>query len=486
MSKDRKTETEQGTNGSMLRTLSLPDNLSTLPNIPTPIKPPTPTTYFTPKNTPPSNESTPMHSARTSPETSPSTSDEEKDRNRRPLERTASSENLEDELRAARTSTWFETFLNYSDEKDRMGRFFRSFFDKLADKEVSFVSKDGRIHVLDEGSGEGKLLRKFVKAIGYHYEYERDDHGTALTDPNNPKKFIVASKAQREEQPRVTVHGVELDPKFAKRNQDKLSEITGKDAFKDFELQGNIVQGDCFNEEVVWNALKNTTGTNGANLILASNIGYYTPDKNQQNFIDLLKTKLNNKQNAIIIAMHEAKDAQTGSFCRKYGSVVDIDVVKNIHNAAYGAGLDAIEIPLEAALRFPNMTSQIWLAIESAAAGLDVSGKDINPKDLQDARNLIEFVIQRPLESLHREGRVREYLDDLRTHLNAQNNQLIIKSTFQIIPSENMQQNKQVGELRKIAVELEKEFSPSVSTSPRSVSPVRTPSPKEQQYSLSH
>ncbi|MCD6034691.1 MAG: hypothetical protein K0R63_432 [Rickettsiales bacterium] len=363
-----------------------------------------------------------------------------------------------------RTSSWFATFLGHTDEKKSMHKnFFEPFFSKLKKEKIFGTNVKEPFTVFDVGCGEGKLSRKVAKAI--HTSLGVDN--ILYTAIDYDEKFVNLAN--------LTLKDIS-STKRAKNPDAKEPFETRKDTkYSDLTLIPTIHQGSCFVETDIDKISRSNQGKPiAADLVLASNIAYYAP--NQEDFIRLLTKNLST--NGFIVLMHEAENADPNKLRKKYGAKVDTNTPGNLTTAGYTKKLEVLTIPFESHLNFPASTTKSLHLLKTLAEGYDIP----NP-EIIETKKLLEFIVQRPLESINKEPspnrtkkdpvrtRLDDYLDEVKGLLVSQNSALVIRSTFQIIPSPQMSADK-VGILRHICGEMTKDLKPSTHLTPQKATPV--------------
>ena len=185
------------------------------------------------------------------------------------------------------------------------------------------------------------------------------------------------------------------------------------------QIPSSFVSGDCFNEEI-----QEELGS--ADIVLVSHVAYYTKDLHR--FISSYCAKL--KENGLAIFVHNVRDSDTGSLREKYGADLTLDVTASIEILVNKLEMKAVTY--QSHLRFPENMEEYWESLRKISLGEKFSP---NCKETTEAKYLLEFVVQQPLETLQKRGLLDEYLAEVKDKLTKQDNCIYLRSRMQIVNS---------------------------------------------------
>lgn len=315
---------------------------------------------------------------------------------------TVQSENLEQlerKVEAERTSSWFKTFVENTNEKKIINSVVQNFFEKLRNETISI-----KPNILDIGCGDGTLSLAVSESLKGHY-------------------------------PNLTYFAIDYDPNFAHLTRNKLD---------DNHIPNYVIQGNCFSDDL--NKLPN-----GMGLIIASNVAYYTQDI--PGFVGKVMSKLDDY--GISIFIHESPTADLNILRHKYGARVETSATENIATSLKNNNNLYEVINIESKLRFPDNMNELWEELGKSNY-YDTSNTKL--PNFDKAKNLLEFVIQRPLESLQAQGLLKKYFSEVRELLDNQDNNLIVRSAMQVSAHSFALGHYQ--KLSSIVEQVNKEFIP--------------------------
>lgn len=187
-------------------------------------------------------------------------------------------------------------------------------------------------------------------------------------------------------------------------------------------IQATCIQGNCFEEEGQQQLPDN------ADVVLLSHVAYYTPDLNgfAKTYVGKLGT------DGIAIFIHDAPDSDINQLRTKYQASVSLNTAAGIEDALTSSGVHAYSY--QTLLQFPNTMHHLWDTLKHVS--YDKKTETHIPR-FQEAKHLLEFVVQQSLESLQEKGLLGEYLDDVKGKLETQNNCLHIRSRMHIVLSQD-------------------------------------------------
>jgi hypothetical protein len=237
--------------------------------------------------------------------------------------------------------------------------------------------------------------------------------------------------------------GIDLDPKFVTQTQEALGDTDIENPY--------IIAGDCFAKDI--DKLPNNAG-----LVVASNIAYYA--KNINLFVDNLLRKTS--EDGIAVFLHESALADPNVLRAKYKSPVETSTVDSIAKALRYRKVSHTTIQLTSVISFPENITELWdeLAICSEYSAFK------NLQNYQEAKALLEFIVQVPLESLKAQEKLGEYLKDIQALMNKQNGKLILRTDIQIATSKEKDKDINFSVLLQTAKEVEAEFRPKPTIHP--------------------
>jgi precorrin-6B methylase 2 len=315
------------------------------------------------------------------------------------------------------TSTWFDTFVQHTNQKEETARLFYSLFTKLRRKDYPLDK------VLDIGCGNGSLSAKIV---------------SILTQLN----------------PLASYEAIEYDIKYVRWVLQALKETHIE--------RHKIVLGNCFGKDI-------KELSNDANIIIVSNVAYYAKDISS--FCEEVIKKLK-KENSLVVFIHESSSSDMNTLRSKYGAKVQTDTVNEIEKYLRDQKVEYYNFTIESELEFPLKSIEHIksLAYECKLAGVTTNG-------LNDIQMLVEFVVQTPLFYLRGKvdrgsvgkkelgDKLNDYLTEIIDLLSKQNMTLRIKSEVQIATlSKSVEAFKEA--MGEICNELKDEYGPKANEFP--------------------
>ncbi len=301
-------------------------------------------------------------------------------------------------LKNQRAKEWFETFLKYTDEKDITSAIYFNFIKNLVDNNRLSEST-----ILDVGCGDGILSSSITKgfskattSLEYHcleYDFSRIESFKSIMDNNGIKAYAT--------------------------------------------------QGSCFSKDL-------DAMPYDADLIVASHIAYYAVDIPL--FIDNLIEHGN--KNSILLLNHESSNSVPNMLRKYYNSTVNTEVANGIKE--YGIGQEELvfhEAKMKAKIIFPEYIHSLLRHMAddphsfmegNALSSLCFNDSSYKGENIHEMKMLLEFAVQRPLETLVNEGLLNAYLSDITTILSANNNTVPVSSELQIISFKDSDYNEQI------------------------------------------
>lgn len=285
----------------------------------------------------------------------------------------------------------FAAFLKHTNQKAITAHILESLLLQLKDK-TAILSEDA-LSVLDVGCGEGTLAKQVVQAL--RKAYDGNIHYTGL-DYNT--SFVEKFEAALSVFPSVIV--------------------TAK-------------QADAFSAEPFDIA--------SANIALASHMIYHsylpgdaeTSHDKAQCFVTNIIGAL--KRDSVALMIHEAGNSDMRKLGTTYGSPLMPDAPATIGAIGKKEGVTLMTIPFDAELRFPTLKDKYWNLLKSSANHR--LAKQIS--ETNTALLLLGFVVQRDLAALEAEGKLGDFVEDVRSILEANgNNCLIVRSQIQVLLSQ--------------------------------------------------
>ncbi|AIL65817.1 hypothetical protein NOVO_07380 [Rickettsiales bacterium Ac37b] len=218
---------------------------------------------------------------------------------------------------------------------------------------------------------------------------------------------------------KVQYHGIEYDKSFVNIVKGRFEEL------ENFELDNkNLICGNCFSNDL--DKLPNNAG-----LILVSHVAYYAPETSDQHtildtkfFVEALYNKLDYSGSLVFI--HESSNSDMNILRQKYCESICISANQKIKDALEQYKIPYKFIPIYSKLTFPNMES-LWDKFQKDS----YDGYE-TLESFAEAKNLLEFVVQTPLEILKERGKLHEFLLKIKQLLRDQGNILIIRTDMQI------------------------------------------------------
>lgn len=271
------------------------------------------------------------------------------------------------------TAEWFAEFESHTNQKECTQNVLVSFLSK-------FLKDKETVRVLDIGCARGLLSVNIIKGIGKE---------------------------------RVSYSGIDSEASAIEEAQ-RL--------FKRENIQATCIQGNCFVEEGQQQLPDN------ADVVLLSHVAYYTP--NLKEFAKTYVKKLGT--DGIAIFIHDAPDSDINQLRTKYQASVSLNTANGIEDALKDNGVHAYSY--QTLLQFPNTMHHLWDILKRVSYDRKT---ETHIPHFQEAKHLLEFVVQQPLESLQEKGLLGEYLDDVKGKLETQENCLHIRSRMHIVLSQD-------------------------------------------------
>lgn len=286
------------------------------------------------------------------------------------------------QLTLERTSDWFKDFIKLTSEKQETYRVFYRITKLFFQRCKKIVTKNTPCSVLDIGVGEGILASHIAKTL---------------------KKFDL----------KVYYNAIDIDPYFIEKTQVRINYVKVDSS--------NVIQGDCFSEDL--NKLPDNPS-----LVMASHIAYYTQDVNA--FIQKILKKTN--ENTILIFIHAPIFSEHIRLRNTYGTKVTKNIptlIKESVKEYQDHVLDSFSLFFFSFINFPEMSVNSLLEVADSAY------KDIQNTESILLRNILEFIVQKPLESLKSENTLHSYVKEISSILLTGENKLQIWTQMQVFVS---------------------------------------------------
>lgn len=275
------------------------------------------------------------------------------------------------EIGKERYPEWFNSFLSYTDEKQRMDYIFGELASNLYEHKVK------ECRVLDIGSGEGTLAEKMITGLRNKCES-------------------------------INYYGIE-----------KLEEYVNSSTYRLQKLNVNIVEikKGSFLEKKDLAMLPN----NG-DIIISSHVAYYS--QNVTEFVNNLIGKSN--KNSTLIFFHQSELSAVTQYRDKY-KLLDIENSPSakIESALKAAGFITKDLLYPSLIRFPNYVDVADILKDDEEVSLYFPSK---------IKYLLEFISHLPLEciKMQSEDSLLQYITDIRKFLINHDNNLIFWNVLQI------------------------------------------------------
>jgi SAM-dependent methyltransferase len=175
----------------------------------------------------------------------------------------------------------------------------------------------------------------------------------------------------------------------------------------------------------------NLPGSGGIDLMIFNHIVYYAGNRTAAYIEDMAKRL---SPNGAMIFDHESPDSDMNALRDRYGAPTDTKTTESIKRAVASTGKTLLERTMTSKLPFP----EDW---KEAFDGMRQDG--LPEYDADDAlRNLLEFVVQRPLEDMSGEGKLNGYLNEVQTLLENQEGRLHVRTRLQLVLGEEPAANR--------------------------------------------
>ncbi|MBL0319349.1 MAG: class I SAM-dependent methyltransferase [Alphaproteobacteria bacterium] len=274
---------------------------------------------------------------------------------------------------------WFKRFVPRTNQKAKTGRFFRKFIRNLAIGDSPWTPST----MLDIGCGEGTLAKHILESF---------------------QRNSLALEGR-------TYAAIDIVDK----NVSKVSQDLGT-----FPINLDVRQGNAFEYDLA--------NFGKQDLIIASHVFYWANDIESimGNVCNLLS------DNGLAIIIHDSPESDQNQFRINFRATVNPHTTSTVERILNSKGMTHFNYIIESELIFPNNTIELKENLLKTVNGeIDIN----DHADLKYLKYLVEFVVQRPLEELAEEGIAQEYLGQLCSLLQEQNNRLILRSSVQVVAS---------------------------------------------------
>ena len=289
----------------------------------------------------------------------------------------------------------FGTFLSRTNEKEISLATISSFMEKLHKVHPSYF--DRGLQIFDIGFGNGKFSQSLVHSFGK----------------------ILPSGAKN-----ITFSGMDTQEPFAHATQQLISELGVP---KVITTVGN------FKDENV-----PKTAINSANLVIASHFAYVFSDMDQ--FVEKVESIM--QKDGIAILLHDRNTA-IDTWRQKFSTVLRNTLIENapakIQKSLDKAGLYSCSYEFQPTLTFPQLNSRDWKALQTVETHnfkADYSHWNANRRE---AKQLLEFFLQDPLEAFTQEQRHR-LVNEFRNLLVSNDYKIPLANSMQIVAARDSKQ----------------------------------------------
>ena len=191
----------------------------------------------------------------------------------------------------------------------------------------------------------------------------------------------------------------------------------GKRFFLEHGIESTFKEGDCF--------LKNVQETlPKSDVVLISHVAYYANDIADFSSVYAQKST----EDGVTIFIHDALDSDINQLRTKYNAAVQLNTACGIEETL-GQHSELHAFSYKTLLQFPKNMNKLWDKFSEVADGKVVHTHIPN---FQEAKHLLEFVVQQPLEDLQRSALLDPYLTEIKEKLGEQENCLHIRSRLHI------------------------------------------------------
>lgn len=254
----------------------------------------------------------------------------------------------------------FGTFLQKTNEKQLTQQVMDSFITHLSQLCPAYFSNT--IQMFDIGCGDGEFSSSLVATLG--------------------KSMPQGAKS-------ISFMGIDPQPSFVKKTHELVNKLGAK---------SDVMVGDFMKDPLKPTMLRSS------HFIIASHSAYVFLDLPK--FIEKVEAML--AKNGFAIFLHNG-DTPINMFRKKFPTIlkqpVSNNIVEKIDDALKSSGLFYSTLDFKPTLKFPHLTQKEWKQLRSVAyADFAVDYSDWKPDVLQ-AKKLIEFFIQDPLEAFTQKER---------------------------------------------------------------------------------
>ncbi|AIF81835.1 hypothetical protein I862_06405 [endosymbiont of Acanthamoeba sp. UWC8] len=283
-----------------------------------------------------------------------------------------------------RVGRWFEAFLKFTNQKMITGMVMQNLFQDLQEAQIITTP----LSILDVGCGEGELAMQILQTWSTQLHC-------------------------------ICYYGIDTDTSFIN---------TIHNALTDLQVLHRLKQGSCFNSDI-------DDLPNSMNIILASNVAYYAP--NIDRFMHSLLSK--KSSDGILVSIHESSTSIPNFLREKYGAEVDTKTAYKIKVCLDNVQVKYCEFMLPSKISLPenyhNMALQLLKSTQSTASNLDIP---VLNADHQQFKMLLEFVVQKSLESLKHQGSLNNYINDVLDIAKKNKGSIPIKSSVVLVVPEDV------------------------------------------------
>jgi len=298
-----------------------------------------------------------------------------------------------EDLESKRTSDWFSAFVGATTEKIEIAKFLEKLIKLFVEGLPETSLKGMQCSVMDVGMGEGTLAGKIAQTLKDHCFY-------------------------------VDYRGIDRDGQFVAQTRAKLAYIKVDEQ--------RIIEGDCFSQDL-------DQLPNNPSLVVVSHVAYYTPDV--RGFIKSLVQKMG--KDTILVFVHAPMASDHMCLRQEYGAAMNMDVTKTIKEAIETQQSPPLflETQQEPILSLWNLFFTSFLSFPESVSFEDLSRitsaayENIKEEHELTIRNLLEFIVQRPMEALREEKILGAYVEKMTKTLCREVNKFHIWTNMQIVVS---------------------------------------------------